>query len=260
MKKEVRLEEIKKIELEMLVAFDDFCIKKNLRYSLGGGTLLGAVRHKGFIPWDDDIDVMMPRADYEIFVSEFNNSEYNKTMELKAFEIDKTYKYPFAKICDKNTILLEESVEQVLGIYIDVFPIDGFDLNWKKVFRKYNLLKTKLNFHLCPSSSSRIKKFIKTIYLKFSSSEKLQEKIKKLVSKCDYETSEFRGVIIGTYGKKEIYDAFVFEDYVKLPFENKEFSCLKEYDKYLTQHYGDYMKLPPKEKQISPHRNTVYFK
>ena len=124
MKRKVTLEEMRDLQLAMMDKIHEFCVERGIRYSLGGGTLLGAVRHKGYIPWDDDIDIMLPRPDYERFLKEFDGVYPNfKVLHLNN---DRTYPYLFAKVYDSRTLLVE--CRATMGVYIDVFPIDGLPL------------------------------------------------------------------------------------------------------------------------------------
>lgn len=121
MKKEIMLEELREIQLQMMDKIHEFCESHNIRYSLGGGTLLGAVRHKGYIPWDDDIDIMLPRPDYDRFIREFEGAY--KDLNIQHLGNDDTCCIPFAKVYDNRTVLIEK--HQRSGVYIDVFPVDG---------------------------------------------------------------------------------------------------------------------------------------
>ena len=116
--------EMREIQLKMMDCIHHFCIKNKIKYSLAFGSLLGAVRHKGFIPWDDDIDIMMLRSDYELFVNTFNC--YNSNYKVYDYRKDTQYYYAFAKVCDERTLRIESSKVQGLGVFIDVFPIDYY--------------------------------------------------------------------------------------------------------------------------------------
>ena len=138
--KEMSLQEIKKIELNLLIEFDKLCKKNNLYYTLCGGTLLGAVRHKGFIPWDDDIDVIMPRGDYDKLLNEDNidKTELPKYVEIANWKMG-NMNYPFMKFMDKRTIINPKYVDDNKSnkIWIDVFPIDGNPKDEKQLRRLY---------------------------------------------------------------------------------------------------------------------------
>lgn len=117
--KEMTLQELHEVQLAMLDAVDNYCRLNHLRYSLGGGTLLGAVRHHGYIPWDDDIDIMMPRPDYEKFMRYFKHEYY----KLYDYRTDDTCGFSFAKLIDTRTIVQEYTI--TYSVFIDIFPIDG---------------------------------------------------------------------------------------------------------------------------------------
>lgn len=258
-KKYITLEEIREIQLDILRKVHTFCIKNKLRYSLGGGTLLGAVRHQGYIPWDDDIDIMMPRPDYEKFLLTFNSENLN-IIDCKRTQ---TYFKPFAKVFDCRTVLEEEN--DINGIYIDIFPIEGLPnpQKWKEYFKNYSALALKLwkltkypNFEKRPYG--RIKYLINKIIL--PKRETIIEQIDSFLAKYPYDNALYRGVITGRYAEKEFMDAKAFQDYVLLPFEGENFMAIAGYDAYLTKHYGNYMQLPPKEAQISNHKYIAYWK
>jgi lipopolysaccharide cholinephosphotransferase len=257
--RKIELEELKQIQLEILKEVDKFCRERNLRYSLGGGTLLGAVRHKGYIPWDDDIDIMMPRPDYNIFVKEFNG--YKPHLICGAYENDKNFIYPFAKVYDDKTICKERGFTKYIGVNIDLFPIDGFPNNgfvlnifmlklnfWNKLFYGLKVENALLSWKI------RLLK----IFFGFISVPTIQKNINNILQTYNFVTSDFVGAVIGIYEKKERYPCKVFSEYIKLPFEGIKFMVIKEYDIYLKRHYGDYMKLPPIEKQKSHHGIEAY--
>ena len=259
MKKYITLEDIRKIQLDILRNVHNFCIKNNIRYSLGGGTLLGAIKHKGYIPWDDDIDIMMPRPDYERFLHTFNYDNLN-IIDYKRCE---TYFKPFAKVYDCRTVLEEEN--DINGIYIDIFPIEGLPdpTKWKKYFEDYSALALKLwkltkypNYEKRPYG--KIKYIINKIFL--PKREVVIKQIENLLSNNPYDEAEYCGVITGRYAEKEFMNAQTFHNYILLPFEGEKFMAISGYDAYLTKHYGNYMQLPPKELQISNHQYIAYWK
>lgn len=141
----IELDELKSIELDILLAFHDYCEQKGLSYMLYYGTLLGAVRHQGFIPWDDDIDVVMPRDDYEAFFRSFPCDSSFETIKLISYR-DRSSIYPFIKLVDTRTEVVEDFVDPryKTGVWIDIFPMDGLpedDRPFKenrKAMRKYD--------------------------------------------------------------------------------------------------------------------------
>lgn len=258
--KPIYLEEQKQIQLNILAKVDQFCEENNLRYSLGGGTLLGAVRHKGFIPWDDDIDIMMPRPDYDKFVHNFNG--YDKDLTCAAHEIDKNFIQIFAKVYNNKTLLKEQSLQDPLGIFIDVFPIDGFPSDERtvtKYVRKITFLRKLLQIKNL-DNKLRWKRIIAKSILYFFPVNYLQKRMQKAIKEYPFEESLYAGATCGRYKEKERYQRDVFEKYTTLDFENRNFKVIKEYDLYLKQHYGDYMKLPPVEEQVGNHTEYAYWK
>lgn len=265
--REIQFEEMKKIELNILIYFTEVCEENNLRYYLGGGTLLGAVRHKGFIPWDDDIDVMMPRPDFQKLLSlSINNENYNIIKPGTA-----GYYYNFAKLVDTRTILEEKGIKLIdgLGVYIDIFPLDGMPETpdaRKKRFKELNSIRKRINntcllkpkFHRNPFAylkACRIYNSNKNIDL-----SSLQKKYLDSALKNSFDDSEFVFAAGGAYGARDIFPGKWFEKEIELQFENLSVKAFNGYDFYLTQLYGDYMTLPPEDKRVTPHHTIVYFK
>lgn len=265
--REIQFEEMKKIELNILIYFTEVCEENNLRYYLGGGTLLGAVRHKGFIPWDDDIDVMMPRPDFQKLLSlSINNENYNIIKPGTA-----GYYYNFAKLVDTRTILEEKGIKVIdgLGVYIDIFPLDGMPETpdaRKKRFKELNSIRKRINntcllkpkFHRNPFAylnACRIYNSNKNIDL-----SSLQKKYLDSALKNSFDDSEFVFAAGGAYGARDIFPGKWFEKEIELQFENLSVKAFNGYDFYLTQLYGDYMTLPPEDKRVTPHHSIVYFK
>lgn len=265
--REIQFEEMKKIELNILIYFTEVCKENNLRYYLGGGTLLGAVRHKGFIPWDDDIDVMMPRPDFQKLLSlSINNENYNIIKPGTA-----GYYYNFAKLVDTRTILEEKGIKLIdgLGVYIDIFPLDGMPETpdaRKKRFKELNSIRKRINntcllrpkFHRNPFAylnACRIYNSNKYIDL-----PSLQKKYLDSALKNSFDDSEFVFAAGGAYGTRDIFPGKWFEKEIELQFENLSVKAFNGYDFYLTQLYGDYMTLPPEDKRVTPHHTIVYFK
>lgn len=258
--KDITLEEMRELQLNMLDKIHAFCIQNDIRYSLGGGTLLGAIRHKGYIPWDDDVDIMMPRPDYEKFLKGFEG--FHENLILQHYKNDDSYYYPFAKIYDNRTLLIEPGARN--GIYIDVFPIDGLPPfeQIPKFLDQYNhyidqLFRTTKFYRFKKRLYIQLKYYLRKFYT--PSRKVVIANLENLLFANDFEKAEFAGAIVGRYGEKEAMKAVIFRNYTQAQFEGRYFNIIVDYDAYLKQHYGNYMQLPPIEQQISNHQFEAYW-
>ena len=250
------LKEIQKEELKILETTVKFLDEHNLEYYLCSGTLLGAVRHKGFIPWDDDIDIAMPRPDYDKLLELAKHERISNNMRIVSWDL-KNSKLPFAKVINED-IEIKSLSKLDNNLWIDIFVIDGLPDSEEEVNKHYkNMLFQKGLIYLKTNSFKDIMKekkniknrllkvflkpFASLIPISFSS-----KKIIKLAKKYDFNKSKNVGVVIwgdGTQEKMSKKD--LVSDYVE--FEGKKFKAYKDYDKYLKRTYGDYMKLPKEE-------------
>lgn len=264
--KEIGLEELHAILLDMMVHIDRFCRDNDIRYSLGGGTLLGAVRHQGFIPWDDDMDIMMPRPDYDRFMATYNIGNTSAYFAMEhCDEPHQRFINGYAKVHDTRTICRERDVTADLryGVNIDIFPIDGMpDSYWKSKshIRKCHSAKNRLMNRLTPMSSYT-KEFSlpKFLLAHLFSPEFWYRRCNRLMRKYDFETSAHAGCTTGLYRIKERHKRELFENYTELLFEGHSFMAISGWDEYLTGHYSDYMKLPPVEKRVT-HSLSAFWK
>lgn len=266
MNNRVTAQETRQIQIILLEKFHEFCVAEGLRYSLCGGSLIGAVRHKGFIPWDDDIDVMLPRSDYERFLREFDGAYPD--IDILHYHKGTKYHLPFAKLSYNRT--LRKGFEDI-GVFIDVFPIDGLpqEAELESFYKKRAILDSRryeVYYYNNPQYRQNMLPYYKAIlsYLKnkfvLPSWETVVKQYDSLVSSYPLEISQLGAVIFGKYGKREIMHSSVFKDFIYLPFENHYFLCIKDYHTYLTNLYGDYMKLPPMDKRVPGHVHEVYWK
>ena len=267
--KELTLREMQLAELEMLIVFDKICKDNGIRYTLDSGTLLGAVRHKGFIPWDDDIDVAMPRPDYEKFyrVVTENKEILPDNIELIP-DRGKNAHIPFLKLADKNITVQAEAGEATDDLWIDIFPVDGYPQDdkkaktfWKKLHMSHRIIL--YNYHNC----SRKKGFKKvacklfSVYAKMYGAARAIKKLEKLAAKYPYVGAECVGPVKwASYGVKMRMPSDCYENYISIEFEGHEFSVIKDWDLYLKKTYGDYMQFPPEDKRVSHHRFKAYIK
>ena len=278
---ELSAEELKSIELGILKDVADFCDKKEIKYFLCGGTLLGAVRHKGFIPWDDDVDIAMPREDYDRFLKEYNKKE--SIYRVNAIENNSKWHMSFARVEDYTTTLIEGTLKKKYRnchAFVDVFPIDGIPAN--KLEEKTFMIKQKIfgiilnassfcflpSKHYSDSKDSNISlkntirtclKFVAICLFSMISTQFIAKIINRNSRKYKYNESDYIGLTVFVWNWKfEKAKAVSFEERIKFKFENYEFWGPKGYDEYLTSTYGDYMTPPPVECQVSHHSFKVY--
>lgn len=252
------VKEMQKIILEMLKLFLEICQKNKLRYFLIDGSCLGAVRHKGFIPWDDDIDIGMPRKDYDIFLK-IAQHELPDGYFLQFNETDKHYVCTFAKIRNSNTTFIEKSVSHLdinHGVFLDIFPLDGY-----KESTILNILKTKYSFGILkfikPSSFMySFRRFLHNLLLlNFCMNyEKYRDKMDKIIKKYDYDGNDLIQIYCGAW---EIVPREYFGTGIEGEFEGLKVMLPEKYDLYLTNVYGDYMKLPPEDERVTHHHTSV---
>lgn len=252
-------EKIKEIQLNILKVVADYCDDNDLVYFLGYGTLLGAVRHKGYIPWDDDIDIIMPRADYERFIKEFKINNY----DVKSHYKDSDYPYAYAKVSYEKSILLENTdLKYAIGINIDIFPLDKFPESRKKIKRLYKEIKfyeSLLKIKYIVINPNR--RLYKNIILKLGKTILKPLKYPIIINKINEKAILYKdvehicniGCIVDSYGIKDIMDKTIFDNKTKLEFEGCSFHAPEKHNEYLTNIYGEYMKLPPEEDRKTHH-------
>lgn len=256
--------------LEVFRVFIEICEEHNLQYFCHGGTAIGVVRHQGMIPWDDDIDVLMPRPDYERFLKLFPTLVQDQ-YELMVPGKHKSYYLPFTKMCDCSTTLMEfEHIPCVLGVFIDIFPLDGAssikkerENDWLYFRRTANKLMV-----LPKSNKSNIKWFFDRLFKlqlrtswyeiyyafnKNSKSKKIQGILETLMTQHVFSRAEYVGSYGSQFGIKAFWPKEWFEGYEIMCFEGLNVRIPKGYDHILTQVYGNYMSLPPLENRVSGH-------
>lgn len=252
--KELSIEEVKKIIFDILVDFDNFCSTYKLNYSLAGGTLLGAVRHKGFIPWDDDIDVYMPRKDYDFLLTNYNNWGKNKGYKIISSKNSGFYMM-IAKIINTKTIAIEKNRTEKIGVWIDILPVDyvgeisGNDIDTLyRCAEEMYFLGTKKYF----DSSSQIRKFFKKLLRPFKKRE-LIKTFNRVLSRNQGNNN----ICFYSKRRKKVWSILpknlgLISSDTKLEFEEKSFNVMDRWQDYLKIYFGDdYMKLPPISERIS---------
>lgn len=252
--------------LTMLEWYHDFCVKNNLTYYVAYGTLLGAVRHSGFIPWDDDVDVLMPRPDYEKFLEIMKNNPDNIYYAERSGKENEEYYYSYAKVYDTTTTLIERNRRNVKrGVYIDVFPLDGIPSDMKPAKRHFR----RVNFHkkLIYARNIAIKKengIVKNVVALISriipmawlKNSKIVSKIESEAMKYKYCESEYVGCMHSGDGLKEHILKSVYGEPSIYKFEGIDVYAPHDADAYLRQFFGDYMQLPPESERVSHHSHV----
>lgn len=261
--RKIESEELKKIQLEILCDVATFCEENGIRYFLAYGTLLGAVRHKGYIPWDDDIDIHIPRADYERFIKLYNKKD-DKPFKVITHESDRRYNVPFAKVQHTGTTLHEFLYKNpgTFGVYIDLFPLDGIKSPIQATICgqciRFMYVKSS-RFFKGQSIMRKLRLIItKTILLPFSRHFILKA-MQRIATYCNYDECEKVCSFGSRTCAREILPRDTFDSYIMLPFEGGNYRVPKNYDAYLRAKYGDYMTLPPEEQRISTHDSQAYW-
>lgn len=245
--------------LEMLTWLTNFVNEHELRYYVVGGTLLGAVRHKGFIPWDDDIDIAMPRHDYIKLLELLKNPIEHYVIESPNSKAD-DYIYSFAKFYDINTSMTESLRKPIQrGVYIDVFPLDGLGntiAESKKIYKQIDRLNMLLTMKVATYRSER--KWWKNIgvfggiFIPITGKE-LAKRLDKLCSQRAYDDYAYVANCVGSYRSREILERRIFGKPRPYNFENIVVYGPEQGEKYLENVYGNWKKLPPEDKRYSPH-------
>ncbi len=272
MKRTLNTDDLKLIELSLLDALDRFCSEHDLRYYLTYGTLIGAIRHKGFIPWDDDIDVIMPRTDYELLIRTFNSEYADPSVRVLAHELDKAYYLPIAKLVDTTTVLKENvDNDYEIGVYLDIFPLDNLsdDLAQarsmvKKGFRYNELLMMKtIVWREGRSLAKNIALVLGKLLLSFQPISGILEKLDTYCWQNQSRSfSKYVGVMCGISAgdASRVFEREWFERTMPVEFEGKLYPAPTGADALLRQLYGDYMQLPPENQRASHHSFTAWRK
>ena len=259
--------EVQKIELNIFKVFKDICEKNNLRYFAIGGTLLGAVRHKGYIPWDDDIDVGMPRPDYDKFITEFEK-ELPEGMYISSHKTDPNWFFDLVQLVDKKIVVdvYFNDVPRRCHLWVDIFPIDGLptnafmrNLHVKHImFTRYLIQLAHINTQVSNLGKRPfVEKLILSLFRlipagKLLSSEKLLSHLRKTLKLYPYDGSKYSGNMLGRNREKDVVPTQLFGTKRELIFENTTISCPEYPEEYLTHIYGsDFMQLPPVDKRDS---------
>ncbi|WP_348920671.1 LicD family protein [Enterococcus rotai] len=269
MKSDNIVKQLQKKELEILKFVDNFCQTNDIPYFLSAGTLLGAIRHKGFIPWDDDIDLGMTRENYERFIQLVPKALKDTDYMLQTYKTDAGYPLPFLKIINLTTTLVESNAKDgnaKNGVFIDIFPFDVVPdnkaLRWLQI-KKCKLLTfvihTKMNYYTRAQTpvGGMIYKLLNLFWGRYSVRE-LLEKRQKEIEKYNQSNNHNMSIVTATTEfRTETLSKTEINDVIRIPFEDGMFLANSNYERMLEQSYGDYMKFPPVEERGTRH-DIVY--
>lgn len=270
--RKLEISEIKELSFQVLRDLVKVCEENGLRYSLTGGTLIGAVRHQGFIPWDDDIDIMMPRPDYDRLIQIMKTGDHG--FDLRCSELDgEDYWYPFAKACHCDTLVVERQTQEgaaKLGVYVDIFPVDGAGDRLAaarlRVMCFQFLHGLKITSNWTSYHRSKLRKwyyepprYVCYLLSRMIGRKRIDRAMERFLRRKSYERSRYVGRLVGDYGSKEVMEKELFEKRITVSFEGETFCAIAGFDAFLTRLYGDYMQLPPAHKQVSHHEFEAYW-
>lgn len=268
-------EQQKKIQIELLQYIHEICNQNNINYSLCGGSLIGAIRHNGFIPWDDDVDLFLVREEYERLIDILKKENKYKLVDKSTND---KYYYFFAKLVKPNTELhsRDECIpddDLGIGVFVDIFPIDGLPDDAKERTEHIKKLQYMLEcvylsvdkrYYHSPKKYKRIIKknllLPKHLYHKFRGMRKELYILEECMKKYSVYNSKYSGIVITQYGNREVLPSEVYLQYSEHDFEGMQVSIIRDYDVYLSSLYGEYMNIPPKEKQVAPHLFDFIYK
>lgn len=256
-------QELQKRLLEMMHWFHSFCVNNNLRYYALGGTMLGAARHQGFIPWDDDLDIGMPRKDYDTLSALLQNHPDDRyVLETPNF-FASDYNYCFSKLYDTQTTLVEHLRRQIKrGIFIDIFPLDGMGNTEQESRNNFRKIDYRFKYLIAHTTEIREGRGVlknaavilsHTILNPFIDDKKMILDLNVRSAQLDFDACVYGGNPFGAWRYKEIMRRDIMGIPTLYKFEDMEIYGAEDCDAYLTHLYGDWRKLPPVEKRVSHH-------
>ncbi len=271
--KELTRQDIQQLSLEILKDVHAFCVENNIKYTLQGGTLIGAIRHNGFIPWDDDIDLAMPRPDYDRFIHTYKSQ---KGFKVFSRELDENVYLAFSRVCDMERTFVDDSAlpwtSNEKGLWIDIFPLDGVETDYDECKKRVKRIKwqwtlgglkrfSMAGFKPRKSLKDKLKWTFKMLVYPFISYSAFDRQIAMSKEIVWDDATYYSNLALFIYDIRERHHKRVINEVVLHKFEDSEFYIMAGYDEALREKYGDYMQLPPKEKQTPGHDfNKCYWR
>lgn len=269
--REMTLKDIQNVSLDILKDIHEFCVENDIKYTLFSGTLIGAIRHHGFIPWDDDLDIAFTRPEYEKFVKSYHSKRGYKLFARERQGKDVYIAY--ARVCEMEKTFVDDShwpwTIEKKGIWIDVFPLDGADSNYEKAkrFSRKNQFLWRIGLWLrktyIPAKYSKgIKGKIRWLFCKvfLRNCKNLWDRHIVFCKTIPFEkASYYSHWAWAGFGMREYYETSAFSGYHLCPFEDSKFYVMDGYDGALRAKYGNYMELPPVEERTPRHNESKYY-
>lgn len=265
--KEIDLSELKIIQMDILSAIDEFCVANNLKYSMAGGTMIGAIRHKGYIPWDDDIDIYFLREDYERFLKIFPKN-YKGCYDLVSLGNNEKWDRPYANVYDNRTQIIENANNSmIIGVNIDVYPIDDVPDSkekWLRIKKIHNILYYIVIVKTLRWNRKRfflynyLLYFVKLLFLPVSQ-RRLASWMNRYSQRNNGKGYNHVFEMVQGNGLKGPFLKSDFSKITRYKFEDRQFMGFSNYDDFLGNSFGNYMELPPEEKRISTHGFKAYW-
>lgn len=259
--RKVTAQEVREVQMGVLDEIVRICKENDLKYYLAYGSLIGAVRHKGYIPWDDDIDIFMVREDYEKLFAILKDENSNKANWVSVIDdTDPDYFYPFSKVVDNRTEVKMDRHKGSHGIWVDVFPVDGLPKSdfMAKVFVMYCSFLRVVGLAMDTDFSSKTLSTWTLLYKRFFNvlscivgKKRICRFVEWTFHRYSVKNSDKVAILFSGHKLDAIFDKKILLAQANYKFEDREYTGCANYDLYLTQLYGDYMKLPPVEKQIT---------
>lgn len=258
----ITIDDMKLIELEIMDEIDRMCRKEGISYFLGYGSCLGAARHQGFIPWDDDMDILMPRDDYERFLAGFDTLKDVERYELSTYR-DRSGIFPFTKVVDSNTVVYDTFSQKryATGVWVDIFPLDDVADARDAAYRRGARLALMRSLMVADPSvgSTALARFVKRVthpaFSRMDPYEAARKIDENAQGACSVETDYYTD-FIGEDNPGILLPKAWFEP-LEVPFEGRRYFAPKNYEEYLTKSYGDWRTPPPLDKR-DVHTCEVY--